>query len=78
MHALRILQHGAFSPAGVERLQAAFDKAWLGIEPDIDAQEKDKARESLAIVVVSAGNVSDLDADELAQVALRLFRAIAV
>lgn len=78
MRALRILQHGAFSPAGVERLQAAFNKAWENIAPEIDARERDNARESLAIVVVSAGNVSDLDSDGLAQVALRLFRAIRV
>jgi hypothetical protein len=76
MRALRILQHGAFSPADVERLQSAFDKAWASISTTIPESEWTAARESLATVVVSAGNVSNLDADELAHVALRLFRSI--
>jgi hypothetical protein len=76
MRALRILQHGAFSPADVERLQSAFDMAWATVSPTIEQSEWTTARESLATVVVSAGNVSNLDAGELAQVALRLFRSI--
>jgi len=76
MRALQILEHGAFDPDGVQRLQQAFDAAWETIAPSIEKAEHPKAREALATVVVSAGNVSDLDGGELASVAERIFAAI--
>lgn len=76
MRALRILQHGAFNPEDVQRLQNAFETAWNTLGPSIDKAEHPKARETLATMVMSAGNVSSLDEGELAAVALRLFEAI--
>jgi hypothetical protein len=76
MHARRILQTGAFNPEDLNRLQGAFDTAWRTIAPTIVAADHANSRELLATVVVSAGNVSGLDAEELATVALRTFKAI--
>lgn len=76
MRALRILHHGAFNPEDVQRLQNAFETAWNSLGPSIEKGVQPKARETLATVVVSAGNVSSLDEGELATVALRLFEAI--
>lgn len=73
MRARRILQAGAFTPDDVSRLQTAFDLAWRRVEPTVDKTNHLRAREELAIVVVSAGNVSGLDAEELAGFALRTF-----
>ncbi|WP_290989026.1 hypothetical protein [Hyphomicrobium sp.] len=42
----------------------------------IDTADKARCRELLATIVVSAGNVSGLDAEELAAVAIRSFEAI--
>ncbi|CCB65233.1 hypothetical protein [Hyphomicrobium sp. MC1] len=76
MRARRIVQTGAFDPQDVERLQAAFEAAWLQVEATVPEREREAAREYLATVVVSAGNVSDLDAEELATVAVRTFLSI--
>lgn len=76
MRARRILQTGAFNPEDLDRLQEAFDAAWTAIAPTIAPSDHASARELLATVVVSAGNVSGLDAGELATVAMRTFEAI--
>lgn len=76
MRARRILQTGAFNPDDLERLQAAFDAAWATLAPTIPDADHAQSRELLATVVVSAGNVSGLDTEELAAVALRTFHAI--
>ncbi|WP_414462697.1 hypothetical protein [Hyphomicrobium sp. DY-1] len=76
MRARRIVQTGAFDPEDVERLQAALEAAWLQLEASVPQRERDAAREQLATVVVSAGNVSGLDAEELATVAVRTFLSI--
>ena len=76
MRARRILQTGAFSPDDVIRLQGAFDAAWALVEPLIEPGDHQRLRELLATIVVSAGNVSGLDADELAAVAITSFEAI--
>lgn len=69
---------GAFKPEDVSRLQEAFDAAWRALAPTVPPLDHPASRELLATVVVSAGNVSGLDAEELAAVALRTFRAIRV
>ncbi|CCB64074.1 hypothetical protein [Hyphomicrobium sp. MC1] len=76
MRARRIVQTGAFDPEDVERLQTALEAAWLQVEESVSQREREAAREHLATVVVSAGNVSDLDAEELATVAVRTFLSI--
>lgn len=76
MRARRILQTGAFAPEDVQRLQAAFELAWAELEPATVIEERGKLRELLATIVVSAGNVSGLDAQELSVVAVRSFNAI--
>ncbi|MBS0251270.1 MAG: hypothetical protein JSR78_09415 [Proteobacteria bacterium] len=76
MRARRILQAGAFTPDDVTRLQTAFDLAWQRIEATVDTAHHPRAREALAIVVVSAGNVSGLDAEELAGFAQRTFSTL--
>lgn len=76
MRARRIVQSGVFDPEDVERLQVALEAAWLQVEAVIPERERDDSRERLATVVVSAGNVSDLDAEELATVAVRTFLSI--
>jgi hypothetical protein len=76
MRARRILRAGAFGPEDVDRLQEAFDMVWKFVEHDIPVTEHSAAREVLATIIVSAGNVSGLDAGELASVAERTFRAI--
>lgn len=76
MRARRIIQAGAFDPEDVQRLQAAFDLGWAELLPSVKPTDIEKAREMLATVVVSAGNVSGLDAEELAAVAVRSFNAI--
>ncbi|RUP11174.1 MAG: hypothetical protein EKK38_01605 [Hyphomicrobium sp.] len=76
MRARNILQTGAFNPEDVSRLQNAFKAAWASIGLAIDTADKARCRELLATIVVSAGNVSGLDAEELAAVAIRSFEAI--
>lgn len=76
MRAIRILQTGAFSPEDLNRLQQAFDAAWKTVAPTVETIDQPRLRELLATVVVSAGNVSGLDAGELAAVAIRTFEAI--
>lgn len=76
MRARRILQTGAFNPEDLQRLQEAFDIAWETIAGDLPSADHASSRETLATVVVSAGNVSGLDAGELAIVAIRTFDAI--
>jgi phosphoglycerate dehydrogenase-like enzyme len=76
MRARKILQTGAFNPEDLMRLQEAFDAAWKILEPDVEPSDHARSRDFLATVIVSAGNVSGLDADELAAVALRTVHAI--
>jgi len=76
MRARRILQTGAFNPEDLQRLQNAFDAAWETLAPSVAHADHERSRELLATVVVSAGNVSGLDAGELSAVALRTFHAI--
>jgi len=76
MRARNILQTGAFNPEDVSRLQNAFKAAWASIGSAVDTADKARCRELLATIVVSAGNVSGLDAEELAAVAIRSFEAI--
>lgn len=76
MRAIRILQHGAFTPEDVDRLQRAFEMAWTQIALSTPEHESPRAREVLATIIVAAGNISDLDTGELATVALRQFAAI--
>ncbi len=71
MRAKRIIQSGAFDPEDVERLQRAFDLAWTKLLPKTQAADIESLRELLATVIVSAGNVSGLDAEELAQKSVR-------
>lgn len=76
MRATRILRAGAFTPDDVTRLQTAFDLAWGRIMPTVDVAHHPEAREALAIVVVSAGNVSGLDIEELAAFAERTYSTV--
>lgn len=76
MRARRILQTGAFSPEDLNRLQDAFDAAWTSVAPTVSTEDHSRFRELLATVIVSAGNLSGLDANELAAVAIRSFEAI--
>lgn len=76
MRARRILQTGAFNPDDLLRLQDAFEAAWKALAPTVDDADLERSRELLATVVVSAGNVSGLDTEELSAVALRTFHAI--
>jgi hypothetical protein len=76
MRARRIIQAGAFAPDDVARLQAAFDLAWTQVSPTVETSEHARAREALAIIVVSAGTVSGLDAEELASFAQRTYATI--
>ena len=76
MRARRILQKGSFSPNDVTLLQEAFDAAWQYISLAVEAADQPRVRALLAGIVVSAGNVSELDAEELAAVAIRIFQAI--
>lgn len=78
MRARKILQTGAFNPEDVSRLQNAFKCAWASVGSSVEAAEKTRCRELLATIVVSAGNVSGLDAVELAVVAIRSFEAIRI
>jgi hypothetical protein len=78
MRVRRILQTGAFSPDDVNRMQEAFDMAWAMVGRTIETAEHPRCRELLATVVVSAGNVSGLAAEELAAVAVRTFESIRV
>lgn len=76
MQARKILQTGAFNPDDVNRLQNAFKAAWASVGAAVEQAEKARSRELLATIVVSAGNVSGLEAEELAAVAIRSFEAI--
>ena len=76
MRARRILQTGAFSPDDVIRLQEAFDAAWATVSTTVETVDQPRCREVLATIVVSTGNVSGLDAHELAAVAIRTFESI--
>ena len=76
MRARRVLQTGAFDPENVNRLQNAFESAWASVGSAVGAPDKARSRELLATIVVSAGNVSGLDAEDLAEVATRSFEAI--
>ena len=71
-----ILQSGAFDPADVDRLQAAFDTAWNDIAAGVLDKDRVTSREQLATIIVATGNVSGLDAQELAVVAVRTFYSI--
>ncbi len=76
MRARRILNSGAFDPVDVNRLQTAFDIAWTALKPTFNDAEVEQSRTTLATIIVSAGNVSGLDAGELATMAIRTFNAI--
>lgn len=76
MRARRILQTGAFNPDDVNRLQHAFKAAWASVGSNVEPADTARSRELLATIVVSAGNVSGLDAEELAAFAIRSFEAI--
>ncbi len=76
MRAQRIIQSGAFAPEDLNRLQAAFDTAWGALQHTIATDDILRSREMLAIVIVSAGKVSDLDPEELASFAIRTFTTI--
>ena len=76
MRVRRILQTGAFDPENVNRMQDAFDAAWAMLAPTIETAEHPGSRELLATIVVAAGNVSGLDAKELAAAAIRTFESI--
>ena len=76
MRARRILQKGAFSPNDITLLQEAFDASWRCVSLAVEASDRPRVRELLAAIVVSAGNVSELDVEELAAVATRTFKAI--
>lgn len=76
MRARQIIQTGAFNPEEVERLQTAFDDAWARVAPTIPEADHSQCREILATIVVAAGNVSGLDALELATTAVRTFRSV--
>jgi hypothetical protein len=66
LRAKRIIQAGAFDPADVERLQTAFDLAWERMRSSVNPEDHARAREALAVVIVSSGTVSGLDSEELA------------
>lgn len=76
MRSQRIIQAGAFTPEDLNRLQTAFDTAWSGLQYTIEADDVLRSREMLAIVIVSAGKISDLDPEELASFAIRTFETI--
>jgi len=76
MRARRIIQEGAFAPSDVARLQQAFDMAWKRIQLSVPEDDHARAREALATIVVSAGNISELDAGELAAFAQRTYSTI--
>lgn len=76
LRANRIIQSGAFTPEELNRLQTAFNTAWNALQPAIEASDILRSREILATVVVSAGKVSELDAEELAAFAIRTFGTI--
>ena len=76
MRAQRIIQSGAFTPEDLKRLQTAFDTAWAALQHTVDASEVLRARETLATVVVTAGEISELDSEELAAFAVRTFKTI--
>jgi hypothetical protein len=76
MRAKRIIRAGAFAPEDLVRLQAAFELAWQRIRPTVKEIDYPRAREDLAIVVVSAGTVSGLDHEELAAFAQRTYSTI--
>jgi hypothetical protein len=71
MRARRILQKGAFSPDDVIRLQEALDITWETVARFVETADHARLRELVAAVVLTAGNVSGLDAEELAAVAIR-------
>jgi hypothetical protein len=76
MRARRIIQTGAFYPTDVNRLQAAFDAAWWTVASEIPSADQPAARETLATIVVTAGNVGELDAEELMHFSIRTFRGV--
>ncbi len=76
MRARRILNIGAFDPVDLNRLQTAFESAWTVLMSTVNEAEVEQSRTTLATIIVSAGNVSGLDAGELAAMAIRTFEAI--
>ena len=76
MRAQRIIQSGAFTPEDMNRLQTAFDTAWSAVRHTVEADDVLRSRELLAAVVVTAGKISELDAEELASFAIRTFATI--
>jgi hypothetical protein len=71
MKVRQILHDGAFDAEDLQRLQTAFDAAWLVVEPQA-SNDRERARERLAIIIVNLDR--HLEIDELKTTALNIFR----
>jgi hypothetical protein len=70
MKVRQILHDGAFDGEDLERLQTAFERAWLIVEPQVT--DRESAQERLAIIIVNLDR--HLEIDELKATALKIFR----
>ncbi|MBS0232817.1 MAG: hypothetical protein JSR99_04965 [Proteobacteria bacterium] len=74
MRANRILQRGAFTPEEFARLQKTFDTSWAAVSHTVDVADRTRRRETLATIVLSLATArTDMDPQEMSNIAIRLF-----
>jgi hypothetical protein len=60
MKVRQILHDGSFDAEDLQRLQTAFDAAWLVVEPQA-LNDRERARERLAVIIVNLDRHLEID-----------------